>query len=65
MALSPDGRTLYVAQIFATFKPEIRGDNRLWPLPLDENFEPKGEPRVVARVGHFLDGLAMDAKGRV
>ena len=65
LALSPDRKTLYIAQIFATFKPKITGDNRLWALTLDDRFEPVGAPHVVARVGHFLDGLAMDIEGRV
>jgi len=66
MVLSPDGRTLYVAQIFATFKPKITGANKLWALPLDDQYQPGDEPpKLVAEVGHFLDGLAMDNRGRV
>ena len=64
MALSPDGSTLYVAQIFTSLDP-IGFDDRLWALPV-EGGEPAGEPRVVAETGEGgIDGLAMDELGRV
>ena len=66
MALSPDNKTLYVAQIFTELSPPNSPlDDRLWALPLDENFNPKGPARVAARMGEGLDGLAMDVLGRV
>lgn len=64
MAVSPDGRTLYVAQIFAGIAP-IVWDNRIWKLPLGEDGWPAGPPEVLAAVGEGHDGLALDAYGRV
>ena len=65
MVISPDGATLYVAQIFQGIRPIII-DNRVWALEL-ENGRPKGKPRVVARTGErgANDGLAMDSVGRI
>lgn len=65
MVLSPDGSTLYIAQIFLGIRP-IVPDNRLWALPL-ENGRPSGEPKVVATTGNggANDGLAMDVLGRI
>ena len=67
MVISPDGRTLYVAQIFKSFDP-IVGDNRIWKIPLDENGNPEGAPEVVGTLEKEdagLDGLAMDTLGRL
>jgi sugar lactone lactonase YvrE len=65
LAMSRDGKTLYVAQIFQGIRP-IVVDDRVWALTL-ENGRPRGEPRVVARTGGRAanDGLAMDSMGRV
>jgi len=65
LALSQDGATLYVAQIFRSIRP-IVADNRVWALPLDGG-RPKGEPKVVTEtgLGGANDGLAMDVEGRV
>ncbi|HVS02108.1 MAG TPA: P1 family peptidase, partial [Thermoanaerobaculia bacterium] len=65
MALSLDGSTLYVAQIFSALDPVVYED-RLWALPLADG-EPTGEPELVfeGRGGGAFDGLAMDAVGRV
>ncbi len=65
MALSDDGSTLYVAQIFKSIRPVVRDDS-LWALELEDG-QPTGRGRVVARLGPYAanDGLAMDARGRV
>jgi sugar lactone lactonase YvrE len=64
MALSLDGRTLYVAQIFDGILP-IVWDDRIWKLPLGEDGQPAGPPELLAQVGMGHDGLAMDIHGRV
>lgn len=65
LALSPDGRTLYVAQIFTQLKP-IVFDNRIWSIPLTRDFDPAGPPTLLARAGDGgVDGLAVDESGRV
>ena len=67
MVISPDGRTLYVAQIFKSLDP-IVGDNRIWRIPLDKNGNPDGVPEVVGlleKEDAGLDGLAMDTRGRL
>ncbi len=65
LALSDDGNTLYVAQIFKSIRPVVIDDS-LWAIDL-ENGAPKGAARLVARTGPRAanDGLAMDAQGRV
>ncbi len=65
LALSDDGSTLYVAQIFKSIRPVVP-DDRLWALPLADG-KPSGAARVVARLGPRAanDGLAMDRQGRV
>jgi len=63
MALSLDGSTLYVAQIFKRLKPVVF-DGKVWALPLD-GYQPAGEPALATTVGIGLDGLAMDERGRV
>ncbi len=66
MVLSPDGRALYVAQIFTQLDP-IVPDDRIWRLDLDKEGDPAGDPVVVARTGdgEAPDGLAMDSLGRL
>lgn len=67
MVISPDGKTLYVAQIFKSLEPVV-GDNRIWRIPLDEKGYPAGTPEVVAMMEKEdagLDGLAMDTLGRL
>ncbi|MCP4573955.1 MAG: SMP-30/gluconolactonase/LRE family protein [bacterium] len=64
MVVSPDGRTLYVAQIFDGIDP-IVWDDRIWKLPLDESGWPAGPPELLAATGEGHDGLAMDVHGRV
>lgn len=65
MVESPDGRFLYVAQIFRRINP-FEQDDRLWRIPL-ESGAPAGDPELVFRTGGIggLDGLAIDAAGRV
>lgn len=65
MALSADGSTLYVAQIFTSLRPLVI-DDRVWALPQVDG-APAGEPTVVARLGERAanDGLAMDELGRI
>ncbi|MCB1036611.1 MAG: SMP-30/gluconolactonase/LRE family protein [Acidobacteria bacterium] len=66
LALSADGRTLYVAQIFKSIRPVVPDDS-LWALPLGEDGFPSGAAERVARLGPYAanDGLAMDREGRV
>jgi sugar lactone lactonase YvrE len=67
LLLAPDGRTLYVAQIFKSLKPLV-GDSRIWGIPLDESGNLAGPPEVVAVIEKEdagLDGLAMDTLGRL
>ncbi len=69
MALSKDGRSLYVAQIFRELRPGLRPipcDDRVWKLPLRKG-RPAGTPEVLFKTGGVgcNDGLAMDAKGRL
>ncbi|UCD24194.1 MAG: SMP-30/gluconolactonase/LRE family protein [Gemmatimonadota bacterium] len=65
LALSADGSTLYVAQIFGSLRP-LTIDDRIWAMSLESGL-PVGEPRVVARTGEGAanDGLAMDELGRI
>jgi sugar lactone lactonase YvrE len=65
LALSDDGKTLYVAQIFKSIRPVIRDDS-LWAIDLVDGM-PLGAARLVTRTGPLAanDGLAMDALGRV
>ena len=64
LALSPDGRDLYVAQIFSTLDP-ITFDDRLWRLPLTGSGHL--EPELLFETGGAggNDGLAMDEQGRI
>jgi sugar lactone lactonase YvrE len=65
LALSADGSTLYVAQIFVSLRPLVI-DDRVWALPLEDG-QPAGEPGVIARLGEQAanDGLALDELGRI
>lgn len=65
LALSDDGSTLYVAQIFKSIRPVVRDDS-LWALPLADG-KPTGAAKLVAQTGPYAanDGLAMDREGRV
>lgn len=65
LALTADGKTLYVAQIFKSIRPVVRDDS-LWAIDLIDGM-PNGAARLVARTGPLAanDGLAMDALGRV
>lgn len=69
LVLSPDGRSLYVAQIFRNFRTGVRPiecDNRVWRLPLRDG-RPDGVPVVLFQTSGVgcIDGLAMDSKGRL
>lgn len=65
LALSDDGETLYVAQIFKSIRPVVPDDS-LWAIDLEDGV-PTGAARLVARTGPRAanDGLAMDVDGRV
>jgi sugar lactone lactonase YvrE len=65
LALSADGSTLYVAQIFHSLRPLVI-DDRVWALPLADG-QPAGLPEVIARLGEGAanDGLALDELGRI
>jgi sugar lactone lactonase YvrE len=66
LALSNDGSTLYVAQIFKSIRPVVPDDS-VWALALDEEGRPRGAAKLVARLGPWAanDGLAMDRLGRL
>lgn len=66
LALTDDGRTLYVAQIFKSIRPVVPDDS-LWAIDLGEDRKPAGAARLVASTGPLAanDGLAIDALGRV
>ena len=64
MALSLDGATLYVAQIFTRLGP-VEYTDVVWALPVAGG-RPAGEPRVAVRTGGSgVDGVAMDRLGRL
>ncbi len=63
MALSRDGRTLYVAQIFSAIGPVVP-DNAIWAIPIRGD-RPAGPARIVARTERAPDGLAVDEYGRI
>jgi sugar lactone lactonase YvrE len=65
LAVSADGSTLYVAQIFGSLRP-MTIDDRVWAVSLEDGM-PVGEPEVIARTGEGAanDGLAMDELGRI
>ena len=63
MALSLDGTTLYVAQMFKRINPNVT-DGRIWQLPLVDGMI-QGAPEVIADLGDGAanDGLAVDRAG--
>ena len=64
MALSLDGSTLYVAQIFTRLGP-VEYTDVIWALPVAGG-RPAGAPRVAVRTGGSgVDGLATDRLGRL
>jgi hypothetical protein len=63
MALSRDGRTLYVAQIFSAVGPVVV-DTAIWAIPI-RNDRPAGPGRIVARTERAPDGLVADEYGRI
>ncbi|MGP1351724.1 MAG: SMP-30/gluconolactonase/LRE family protein [Parasphingopyxis sp.] len=64
MVVSPDGRTLYVAQIFTRLAP-IEFADRLWAVEIGENGSAGAASVVLETGGAGLDGLAIDESGRV
>lgn len=65
LALSEDGETLYVAQIFTNIRPVV-GDNTIWSMALKDG-KPVKDANIVVRAGPNAspDGLAMDSEGRL
>ena len=63
MALSRDGRTLFVAQIFSAIGPVVP-DNAIWAIPIRDD-RPAGPGRIVARTRQGPDGLVADEHGRI
>lgn len=64
LVVSLDGEELYVARIFEQLNP-VQLNDEVWAIPLVDG-EPSGPPRRVAATGGGgVDGLAMDALGRV
>jgi sugar lactone lactonase YvrE len=63
MALSRDGRTLFVAQIFSAIGPVVP-DNAIWAIPIRDD-RPAGPARIVARTRQAPDGLVADEQGRI
>lgn len=65
LVLSLDRTVVYVAQIFSALDPIVL-DGSLWAIPVDAQFDQAGPAtRVVATDAQGLDGLAMDASGRI
>ena len=65
IAMSADGATLYVAQIFKSLRP-MRPDGRLWAVPIGENLQ-AGPAELIADLGDSAanDGIALDELGRI
>ena len=65
IAFSSDGRTAYVCQTFEEAGTLLM-DNRIWSVGIGENAE-AGDVDLLATVedGSALDGIALDAKGRI
>jgi len=65
LATSPDGGTLYVAQIFESLRP-LATSGKVWAIPLTGG-EPGGPPQLLIDLGAGAanDGLAIDADGRI
>jgi len=67
MALSPDGNTLYVAQIFTQIETRPVGfADAIWAMPIRDG-RPAGEPKVIGNTGGVggVDGLVTDELGRI
>ena len=65
MVLSLDRSRVYVAQIFSALDPVVL-DGRLWSIPVDASFAQAGPAELaVATDARGLDGLALDAEGRI
>ena len=65
IALSMDGNTLYVAQIFDSLRPMVIS-GKVWAIPLEDG-DVAGPPELLADLGDKAgnDGLALDESGRV
>jgi sugar lactone lactonase YvrE len=65
IAVSRDGSTLYVAQIFNSLRPLVP-DGRLWAIPLEDG-DIAGLPGLLVDLGPTAanDGLALDELGRI
>ena len=65
MAISKDGKTLYIAQIFRNIKPVVL-DSRLWSIELVDG-KPTGKMILAVEKNTYagFDGLAMDELGRI
>jgi len=65
LALSLDGSSLYVAQIFTNIRPVVM-DNALWEIKLREG-RPQKDARLMVRADPdaAVDGIALDAQGRI
>jgi sugar lactone lactonase YvrE len=65
IALSIDGSTLYVAQIFESLRPMVTS-GKLWAISLEEG-DVAGRPQLVADLGDRAanDGIALDEHGRI
>jgi len=66
IALSSDGSTLYVAQIFESLRPTVTS-GKVWMVPIDEDGDVAGLPELLVDLGDDAanDGLALDEHGRV
>lgn len=65
LALSADGDTLFIAQIFTNIRPVVF-DNTVWAMRLEDG-KPARDAKLITRTGPngAPDGLAMDSQGRV
>ena len=65
LAISKDGKYLYVAQIFKSIRPVIP-DNNLWSIQIEDG-KAKSEAVKVGQTGDLgaNDGLAIDELGRI
>ena len=65
IALSSDGNTLYVAQIFDSLRPMVIS-GKVWAIPLEDG-DVAGLPELLVDLGDQAgnDGLALDEYGRV
>jgi sugar lactone lactonase YvrE len=66
MVLSQGGATLYVAQTFTNIRPVVF-DSSVWKIRLNDEGRPARDARLAVRAGPNagVDGLAMDANGRI